>query len=171
MSTAFYNWAYKALVVIRVFAPITIFWWPVWSTAGNFWLDLIDGGAACRGVMKADQYQRIDKILDWWWFVFVLVFVYMHMNQYFLVMFALFVYRTMGEILFLKTAKRYWMLVFPNFFEFTFFVLIFGFKLNTGTDIFIVGFCVAREYLIHVANFSARKLLGMPVDWVSANKT
>jgi hypothetical protein len=135
------------------------------GVVGNFLLDLIDGGAACRGVTKYSEYQRIDKLLDWWWFVFVIVYVYINMNQSFVLLFALFAFRTVGEILFLFSSRQIWLVFFPNFFEFTFMCMFFGiWQSNWWVGMGI--FCIMREYVIHIRKFSSRKLLGLPVEWV-----
>lgn len=161
----FYDLAFWVLLAARVVLPVAIFWRSGVSAIVHLVLDILDGGAACQGVMRAEDYQKIDKLLDWWWFVFILGWIYMNMNSYFLVMFILFLWRTIGEMMFFGSGKRGWLVVFPNFFEFVWWgLLVFG---PWGVWVWPVGtFCVIREYLIHVRNFSARRILGLPVNWV-----
>lgn len=161
----FYNLAFWVLSGARVVLPVLIFNLPVVSAVLHLVLDILDGGAACHGVMKLEDYQKIDKLLDWWWFVFILVWVYLNMSSYFLVMFILFLWRTIGEMMYFGSGKREWLLIFPNFFEFVWWgLLVFG---SLGKWVWpVIAFCVFREYMIHIRNFSARKTLGLPVNWV-----
>lgn len=80
-----------------------------------------------RIVKNTNGYQLIDKVLDFYYLLIMFVVSIMWGNM---LLIALFVYRLIGFLAVFLTKKRIFFVVFPNFFEWVFNILSFGYVYN-----------------------------------------
>ena len=167
---------YYLVVLLRIIAAPLVFISPLIAIILSVFLDIIDGDLACLVISK-NKYEEIDKNLDFWWFANIMIYSYSHYPQYKLFLFALFIFRFIGQALFAVSYKRIFLMYFPNFFEWSFFLIFLGvnyfpivinsrlFYLNLGM-IFILK--IFQEWFIHVADLSVKEILsGKKRNWVS----
>lgn len=158
---------YFFIIALRILAAPLIFIWPLPAIILSVFLDIIDADFAYKVVSKK-KYEQIDKNLDFWWFVNIMFYAYSNFPQYKLILFGLFIYRFVGQALFAITDKRIFLMYFPNFFEWIFFLIFFGsnyWPVLINNKIFyallglIVVVKIAQEWFLHIADLSLRQII------------
>jgi phosphatidylglycerophosphate synthase len=130
--------------------------------------DLIDGDFAANNALTQDEYEFVDKLLDYWWYLISFIFVYTFLPEWFWLLSLLFAWRTVGEVMFSLTRRREYLFIFANFYEnfFIFFTLQAQFpalKISSiGINLYIwsgilVGLKLLQEWFIHIAKLSIRE--------------
>lgn len=144
------------LPVIFLFQPLAI-----WA---NYFLDIIDGDLLMGLGLSDYTYQTIDKAADYFSYIFMLILgLRWRIKKPVLI---LFIYRTIGQLLFFITRNEQFFFIFQNFLEplllvYTF--LIFktksepnAYKLyqlhRTKIWLGIVIYKVINEWYLHLAN-------------------
>ncbi|MCR4277361.1 MAG: hypothetical protein NUV87_04510 [Candidatus Roizmanbacteria bacterium] len=117
---------YYLIVALRVLVAPLVFIWPLLSVILSFFLDVIDIEFASRRVLTLSKYERYDKALDTWWYINVMIFAWFQMPNYRYILLILFVFRTIGEMIFFIKNDRRIFFLFPNFFENIFFLIFFS---------------------------------------------
>ncbi len=159
----FYTNLAKASVVLRLIFGPTIFWFPRITALFSFMLDWVDGELYKRAGYSHHQYGIYDKALDYYWYVWIFFYVLLVPVPYRTLFVFLFVWRTIGQLLYFKTRNRIFFFIFPNVFEIFFLyylvVTIPGqnsiFLLSPYIWIaftFIVFFVMIREAVLHIEN-------------------
>jgi hypothetical protein len=160
--------AYYFVVLVRIVAAPLILIWPTTAIILSLFLDIIDADLAYKVITKK-QYQLIDKILDSWVYVFELILAWAVLPDFRFLLMGLFVWRTIGLMIFLKLRNRKILLIFGNFFENVFFLLYFASVFKSLNFIllnpiyFNLGMAFAfmskifHEWFIHVADLSIRE--------------
>lgn len=158
---------YFILVVRLIIAPL-IFVWPLTSVIISFLLDLIDGDIAVYAVSR-EQYQIIDKTVDFWVYIFEMIYIWINFQDFKLLLLALFLWRFTGMVLFYLTSNRRLFIVFGNYFENVFYLVFFGLTfpafnwLIRDTNVYyfaIIAVSILKffeEWFIHVAQLSVRE--------------
>jgi hypothetical protein len=168
---------YLSFVALRIITPLFIFNNPIFIIVLNFLLDTFDAEAASMNFLSVKQYEVFDKTLDLWWFLILFWFALSKFPEYSLLLSILLVYRLIGEVLFIVFKRRKILFIFPNFFEFTFYLIFFSkifdklHFLIEGNN-FIVSLVIIfiikliQEYLLHVKEFSLREnFLHLKRNW------
>jgi len=115
----------KLSIVLRLlFGPI-IFLSPIIATIGNIFLDAFDGELYKQSGYARPQYSIYDKILDYYWYIWILLYVLITDAPLKYIFLGLFLYRTLGQLLFIKFNKGIILFLFPNIFEKFFFYYLF----------------------------------------------
>ncbi|KKR30351.1 MAG: hypothetical protein UT61_C0008G0007 [Candidatus Woesebacteria bacterium GW2011_GWA1_39_8] len=139
--------------------------------------DIVDAEFASNHVLSKEWYQRMDKMMDLWWYFWILTYVVVNYPAYSLLFIGLFVYRFIGHILIVIGVKRSVLIYFPNIFEYLFFLLFFSYtfsslKLLIRDNNFylsltiIILFKFSQEYFLHVRKLSIREtILGLKRGW------
>lgn len=117
---------YYFIVLLRIIAAPLIFIWPLLSVILSFFLDVVDIEFASRRVLTLSKYERYDKALDTWWYINVMIFAWFQMPNYRYILLILFVFRSIGEVIFFIKNDRRIFFLFPNFFENIFFLIFFS---------------------------------------------
>lgn len=156
------------IVVARLVLPFLLWWNALVATTLVLLADLADGEVFRRAFAfkKIDTYQRIDKALDFYWYVFALI--YSVRFPFFDILFFFFLLRALGTILFFVKKDRKFLVLFPNIFEnlFIFYVVILTFpswpvSVKTGLsslDLLIsTGLKMIQEYILHFKQFQFRE--------------
>lgn len=149
---------YYFIILLRIiFAPLILLW-PLLSIIVSFFLDLIDADFAHYTVTR-NQYQLIDKSLDFWVYIFEMVYAWYNFPDYKWLLLALFLWRLIGMIVYLVTKKRKYFIIFGNFFENIFYVLYFKVVVIDIPVTFTIAFLIKvfTEWFIHVADLSVRE--------------
>ena len=157
----------KASIFLRlIFGPL-IFISPVIVTIVNLLLDGFDGELYKRSGYARPQYSMYDKILDYWWYIWVMIYVLATNVPAKDVFIVLFIYRTLGQILFLLFHNGIILFLFPNIFELVFFYYLLAHAFHAESTFMsgqtfmfamgilsLIGF--SREIIIHLKqmNFS-----------------
>lgn len=111
------------VTIARILSALAIFVNPFWGLVATFIFDILDGQILLYHVrVSMEEYEAYDKPLDW---VTYLCELWVG-AQYgmFLPLFLLLFYRFMGQFMYMRTRKRFFFALFPNFFEFSFLWLI-----------------------------------------------
>lgn len=159
----------------RFIIPPFVLIFPIITTIASNVLDSIDGYFAYRAGLRYKRYNQYDKILDLWWYVFILL--YSVETPAFQMIFILFVYRTVGQVVALTIADHRTFIWFPNILELFFIAYllstispVFAPLISRQLEPFTLGVCLLisllREYVLHVKRASAAQfLLGIRFDW------
>lgn len=159
---------YIFVLFLRViFSPLILIW-PFISVIVSFSLDLVDGDFAAPVVTKA-QYQLIDKTVDYWVYIFEMVYSWIYLPSFKWFLLALFIWRTIGTLIFYITSKRKLFIIFGNYFENAFFIFFFAkifpnLRFLVENRVALVVSLIAvfsikafQEWFIHIADLSVRE--------------
>lgn len=114
-----------ALIIAGKFGlPLLIVWFPFGAGWANFILDGVDGDLLVPLGLPNVNYQPIDKIADWATYVAMVVAAYRLEWPIRRLALALFLFRSVGQTLFLLTTNELWLAAFPNFLEPLFLVTV-----------------------------------------------
>lgn len=162
--------AYLFIVLLRLGAPLLIFKHTFLSLGLTWILDVVDIEFASRSVLTRTEYELFDKWLDLWWYLTALVFAYMAMPEHFWFLLPFFIYRGVGQLIFLATKNEKVLALFPALFG-PFFYLFFFSKvipslsfLVQGEVLYVcLGFLailkIMQEITVHVILLSLPKVL------------
>lgn len=156
---------YYLIVILRILTAPLIFIWPFPSIILSFFLDIIDIELATRGALTLEKYERYDKALDLWWYFNVMIFSWFQLPNYRYILLILFIFRTVGEVVFFIKNDRRVFFLFPNFFENIFFLIFFSiyfkqlnFLLGREFIYFSLSIMIItkifQEWWVHIAQFS-----------------
>lgn len=148
-------------LLIKFFLPLTIFKFPFISSWLNYFYDTADGDILMHFNMNSNLYQLIDKSADYLTYI-VMLYVGLGWKIRNTVI-TLFIYRTIGQILFFINSNDLFFFIFPNFLEPLFLIysfLIYKYK-NKGHIIYknklyiiwslIIVFKMWNEWSLHVS--------------------
>ncbi|MBL7156221.1 MAG: hypothetical protein ISS87_01325 [Candidatus Pacebacteria bacterium] len=157
---------YLFVIFLRIITPFFIWKNVVLVLILSSFLDLIDSEffrlainswkSLSSDSQKGRTYKKIDKILDFYWYVFILV--YMRASPLFLIFAFLFLLRLIGMFVYFITKYKKTFIFFPNLFETLFIVFVivliypvFGFLLQ-GSNIYLtilglIPFKLLQEYI------------------------
>lgn len=167
---------YFFIFILRLLVPLLVFNYPFFVILIILTLDGFDAEFAAK-VVSYPHYQLFDKLLDFWWYLILLFFSSFFLKEFFLLLFALFVYRLIGEIIFVLKRENKIFLFFPNFFENVFLLIFMGISfarlefIIRGSNFFYFFLlaCLVKliqEYLVHVKKFVFMKsALGLKRKW------
>lgn len=127
----------------------------------TFLTDLVDGEIFKRAGWTYTKYSICDKILDYYWYIFILAYVFLNNVPAREVFLILFLFRSLGQVLFLLTKKHLFLFLFPNIFEILFFFFLFTSifpSLNPFMQfpkiiyllLLITPLVLIREYILHI---------------------
>jgi hypothetical protein len=151
----------KLSIVLRLLFGPVIFLSPVIATVGNVLLDGFDGELYKQSGYARPQYSIYDKILDYYWYVWILMFILLTDVPLKYIFVGLFLYRTLGQLLFIRFNKGIILFLFPNIFEKFFFYYLFANIIGQDNIfmhqslimpilLFITIISIALEYSIHL---------------------
>ncbi len=163
--------AIGVIIAAKFLIPVALVKWPFIAGWANFVLDTVDGDLLIPLGLEDATYQPIDKIADWVTYVFMVVAAYKggwHIKKWIL---GLFLFRSIGQLLFLITSDEILFFYFPNFLEplFLIYATILFFKKERTKEIFdkwripiiicIVLYKMQDEYITHVGNVDRSDLI------------
>jgi len=156
---------YCSIVLARLIVPFFLWKNPFLITVLTVFLDIIDGEFFRFATFSKnnDVYQKIDKLLDFYWYTFILQ--YLAGSSLFPLFLVLWGIRLIGNIIYFLRNKREICLLFPNVFENLFFAYIFAVTFPIcafflSKEFFIYTFLIAfflkiaQEYFLHIRKFS-----------------
>jgi hypothetical protein len=167
------------IIALKYLLPVGIIFFPFAAGWSNFVLDTIDGDILIPGGLADSSYQIIDKVADWFTYVGMVIAAYRmrwYIKKWVL---GLFIFRSIGQILFLVTRDERMFFYFPNFLEPLFLIYAtIGFvqwlknkskshdktmaiftKYRVPIIIFIILYKMQDEYITHVGNIDRSDLL------------
>lgn len=164
------EWLAMATIVAAKFViPILIIPFPFAAGWANFVLDTVDGDLLIPLGLDDPTYQLIDKTADWVTYV-GMVGAARHWRIRRLI-WGLFAFRTIGQLLFFVTREEIVFFLFPNFLEplFLIYATIYHFRHERVFDIytrhrigiwiFVVLYKLQDEWITHVGNIDRTELL------------
>lgn len=153
------------VIILRVLIPFLILKFPFIGGLLSAGLDHFDLNLTSAFGEEIQNYQKVDKILDFFYLsleaIVALSWVNIRVKRAAL---GLFLYRSLGILLFEITNTRAFLFFFPNFFEF-FFLLYLFFQGISGKDylvtkkdkiffflslLFFFSFKLYQEYSLHI---------------------
>lgn len=103
------------IIALKFFVPALLLWFPFPAAWGNYFLDVIDGDILAQLGMQENTYQLIDKTADYVSYIFMLIVgLRWRIRRTILI---LFIYRTIGQVLFFITRNELFFFYFQNFLE------------------------------------------------------
>lgn len=93
-------------IIIRIIFGPLIFYSVQLAAVLNFIVDLTDGEIYKRAGFLYKDYQTIDKILDYYWYMNIIFYMFITNNSNLLLFFLLFVYRTIGQVIYFITKNQ-----------------------------------------------------------------
>src|SRR3989344_4920178 len=84
------------VILLRIFIPFLIFSKPLLALLLSLVLDMVDGQLFYFLGYRWDQYNKVDKLLDFWWYLFILFFFWGKTT--FPIAAILFTYRSIGQL-------------------------------------------------------------------------
>lgn len=154
--------------------PITIFRFPFGASLTNFILDTIDGDVLMHFGMPFSVYAPLDKLADY--VTYIVMFLVGRKWKIGKLILGLFIFRTIGQLLFFTTGNDLFLFFFPNFLEPLFLVYSFLlFKHKSEGKAFksykkyllviwvlIIIFKMWNEYNVHLGHIDlSEKYLGI----------
>ena len=168
---------YFLIILLRVLSAPLIFIWPLPAIILSFFLDVIDIEFASKKVLTLSEYERYDKALDTWWYLNVMIFTWFQLPNYRHILLILFIFRSIGEVIFFIKNDRKIFFLFPNFFENIFFLIFFSiyfkqlnFLLSEKFIFFSLSVVIItkifQEWCVHIAQISIPEhFFGKKRDW------
>jgi hypothetical protein len=157
----------KLSILLRLLFGPVIFISPFIATIANFILDGFDGEIFKRSGYARPQYSIYDKILDYYWYIWIILFIFITNVPAKYVFLSLFLYRSIGQFLFVLYNKGIILFLFPNIFEKVFCYYLFSLLIHREHQLMsppyfpiavfvITCISVLVEYVIHIrkANLS-----------------
>lgn len=158
------------IVLLKFIIPSLLLKFPFPAAWTNYFLDVIDGDILRALGLSEFFYQSIDKLADYYSYVFMLILGWRWKIRKTIV--VLFLYRTIGQVLFFVTRNELSFFYFQNFLEplvMIYTLLIFKagttlaahkkykqhFKLIWGI---ILTYKIWNEWNLHFANIDLSKL-------------
>jgi len=103
------------VIVFKFLVPSLMLLFPFVSLWANYVLDVVDGDILQYLGMSDIQYQTIDKTADYVSYIFMLILGLRWRIKNTVI--ALFIYRTIGQVLFFMTRNELFFFYFQNFLE------------------------------------------------------
>lgn len=156
---------YYFVVLLRILVAPLIFIWPLTAIILSVFLDLIDADFAHKVISKK-LYEIVDKNLDLWWFINIMIYSYINYPDYKIYLLIFFIYRVVGQLIYYVSGNRKILLLFPNFFEWVFFLIFLGKNyypsIITGQTFYLILLVIFfvkifHEWFLHVADLSIRE--------------
>ena len=166
--------AWVGIIVIiagKFLVPFALVPFPFAAGWANFVLDTIDGDLLIPLGLEDDTYQPVDKAADWVTYVFMVVSAWRGRWPIFKWVLGLFIFRTIGQLLFFVTNNEAVFFYFPNFLEplFLIYATIRFFKKERTPEvflkwkipiaIFIFLYKMQDEYITHISNTDRSDLI------------
>lgn len=158
-------------ILLRTILPLYLFINPIIGIFIAITTDLIDHEILVRWQkISRHLYQLQDKYLDQYWYLLIIIYLYINQAPPIvnIIVISTFLYRVMGQILFVKSKNELYFLIFPNLMEPYFWLYILypnSFQnpktlLSWTTIILILK--LYQEYFIHISKSSLlNNLLGL----------
>lgn len=173
-----YAQAVKAVAIVVILAmkflvPVGIPFFPFIFGWINFVLDTIDGDLLVPLGMDDASYQPIDKIADWATYLGMAAAARRFRWSIRHWIYALFAFRSVGQVLFLVTGAEWWLFVFANFLEPLFLVYATAWFFLKGEErtavwfvrhrtvivVLVVLYKLQDEYVTHIGNIDRTDLI------------
>ena len=157
------------VIIAKYLIPVLIIPFPFAAGWANFVLDTVDGDVLIPLGLDDGPYQLIDKSADW--FTYVGMVIAAREWKIRRTVFVLFVFRTVGQLLFFITGAEFVFFLFPNFLEplFLIYATIRHFNPDRVADIytrhrvaiwiFVVLYKLQDEWITHVGNVDRSELI------------
>jgi len=159
----------KISTLLRILSGPVIFISPVFASIVNYLLDGFDGELFKRSGYARPKYSVYDKILDYYWYIWIILYIFaMNVPAKYLFL-TLFLFRSIGQMLFVLTNNGVLLLLFPNIFEKVFLYyliaeLIHEEQLLMSQPYLQIAVCViailsiALEYELHIKKINLSSL-------------
>ncbi len=165
--------ALVAIVAAKFLIPIGIPFFPFAFGWANFVLDTVDGDLLVPLGLADSTYQPIDKVADWATYVAMAVAAWRLRWSIRRWIYALFAFRSIGQLLFLVTGAEWWLFVFANFLEPLFLVYATAswfhkdesrtagwfMRHRTLIVVLVVVYKLQDEYVTHIGNIDRTDLI------------
>lgn len=105
------------VLALKFLLPVAILYFPFVAGWANFFLDSTDGDILIPLGLADSTYQPIDKIADWATYIAMVILAYKANWAIKKLILILFLFRSIGQTLFLLTGNELMLFFFPNFLE------------------------------------------------------
>ncbi|MFH1423373.1 MAG: hypothetical protein ABIG29_00220 [Candidatus Nealsonbacteria bacterium] len=159
------------VVFLKFAIPVGIVFFPFAAGMANFVLDTIDGDILIPLGLSDSAYQPIDKMADWATYLGMIFAAWRFRWNIRKWIYALFAFRSIGQLAFFVFGDERLFFYFPNFLEplFLIYAAIFFFKKAESYNfylkykwaiwIFVILYKMQDEYVTHMANIDRSDLI------------
>lgn len=158
-------------IILKFIIPLFMPFFPFQAVWSNYVLDVVDGDILGALGLPDHTYQLIDKTADYWSYIFMLIVAWRWKIRKTALL--LFIYRSVGQLLYFTTGNELALFYFQNFLEpllMIYTLLIFRFKSEAKAYTYykkhwlivwsiIVIYKVWNEWMLHFANIDLSTLL------------
>ncbi len=150
-------------ILLRTILPLYLFINPIVGIFIALITDLIDHEILVRWQkISRHFYQLQDKYLDQYWYLLIIIFLYINKAPPIvnIIVISTFLYRIVGQALFIKHKNEIYFLIFPNLMEPYFWLYILSPssfqnpKSLLNWSILILILKLYQEYFIHISKSS-----------------
>ena len=103
------------IILLKVLVPASMLKFPLFGLWGNYFLDVVDGDILLSLGVSDSTYQLIDKSTDFISYFFMLILGFRWSIKNTIVI--LFIYRIIGQVLYLRSSNELIFFYFQNFLE------------------------------------------------------
>lgn len=103
------------VIFLKFLIPLVMLKYPFFGVWGNYFLDVVDGDILLELGLSEYYYQTIDKVADYFSYIVMLILGLRWRIKK--VIIALFIYRSIGQLLFFATREELMFFIFQNFLE------------------------------------------------------
>lgn len=160
------------VIILRICVPFFIFRNPLIAFIFSLILDQADGQLFYNSGYRWEQYNKIDKVLDYWWYLFILIFLWG--RSIFPIAAVLLAYRSIGQFLGIVYNKEEAYLWFPNILEWFFLAQLLFSEINIFVALTIsVVWALLVEWGIHKsqAHILSKYIFHNEIVWKRNNRT
>jgi len=159
------------IITLKFLIPLGIVFSPFYFGWINFILDTIDGDLLIPLGMTDANYQPIDKIADWATYVGMVFASWRLRWKIRKWIYGLFIFRSIGQIVFLLFGDERIFFIFPNFLEplFLIYATVVLFKKGSAYEfylrhkiwiwLFIIIYKMQDEWITHIGNIDRSDIL------------
>lgn len=150
----------------RLASCLWILYQPLAGFIAFTFFDFADGYLFVNPGLSRNEYYRWDRFFD---FLGYLPMLYVSSQfGFFIPMFLLIIFRSIGHLLYLRTKKLYFYILFPDFFVFVFLWIVINniYKLSQDLSLYLLVFLIilklVQELLVHYFRPMYVKRFGQP---------
>jgi hypothetical protein len=146
------------VIIARVLAAFSMFWFPWWGFFVSLFLDFIDSWFWMQKAgYNRKMYNNLDKWMDW--ICYAVEYYFVLRSGYWLILTLLLIWRFVGQLIFAKKRETKYFLYTPNFYE-VFYMWLIAAPLEHITDgmapvwywswfAALLGFKIIQELWLH----------------------
>ncbi len=144
----------RLVVILRIAGYFTILWYPLEGILLSMFLDILDWYILSWGGVPRSTYHKVDKPIDYIQYLFMIPPILS--TPIFPTYMLFLIWRTIGHLVYYKTGKRAFFILFPNVAEYIAIVYFISERYGLGVSanslqviLIIIIFKIVMEVWLH----------------------